>query len=539
MGIQKECSSMKRIGTSGLIFICAGLLLAAFVVTVLSGHQKKNGHDEEKDIIEGVIRDSFCWAFTKDRALLESRLSRDSRLFMFNPDSRSTVVGWDNFVKAFDIWMDPRFESTRFDMRDLRINISQSKEFAWYSAIIDDCAKWDGEEICWTDARWTGVLEKRNGEWLIVQMHISVASDQNTTKSAGKDHQSHSDLILPSRDMRGEMDIVVNVLKWCRIGAAKWAFSKSAKIASILTVILCSCQAAGVSHGGRTEIYGDPKMKEEMMAAYDRKLSLWPHPCSSSVVKTRFGTTHVIISGDPDGKPLVLLHAMGVTSTMWLPNICVLGEKYRLYAVDTIGDIGKSELDDKSVYPENGKEYSDWLADVIRGLDIENPNICGSSMGAWIASNFAACHPEMVDRLILLGPIGISSIRFGVMWRLLWVKIFPTTWNKKRLIEWTLGDSEKVRESLQEHMDLAVNCRPKVSAPKVMSDAQLRSIESPALIVLGGADNPIGDPVRLKLRAERLMTDVRVVIIPNACHMMNVEHPDLIDSLIVDFISYR
>ena len=31
---------------------------------------------------------------------------------------------------------------------------------------------------CWKDTRWTGVLERRNGEWLIVQMHFSFAADK-------------------------------------------------------------------------------------------------------------------------------------------------------------------------------------------------------------------------------------------------------------------------------------------------------------------------------------------------------------------------
>jgi hypothetical protein len=34
------------------------------------------------------------------------------------------------------------------------------------------------DSIGWKDTRWTGVLEKRNGKWLIVQMHFSFASDK-------------------------------------------------------------------------------------------------------------------------------------------------------------------------------------------------------------------------------------------------------------------------------------------------------------------------------------------------------------------------
>jgi ketosteroid isomerase-like protein len=168
---------MSKILTRLAAILAGGVLLA---VSAASSPVVNAGNQDavEKTVIEKIIRDSFCWAFAKDRPRLESILAQDGNLFMFNPDSRSTVVGWDNFIKAFDVWMDPRFESTRFDMRDLRVNVSQSRDVAWYSAIIDDCALWDGVEYCWDDARWTGVLEKRKGKWLIVQMHISLASDR-------------------------------------------------------------------------------------------------------------------------------------------------------------------------------------------------------------------------------------------------------------------------------------------------------------------------------------------------------------------------
>ena len=38
--------------------------------------------------------------------------------------------------------------------------------------------EWDGKPVGWKDARWTGVLERRSGKWVIVQMHFSFASDR-------------------------------------------------------------------------------------------------------------------------------------------------------------------------------------------------------------------------------------------------------------------------------------------------------------------------------------------------------------------------
>ena len=131
----------------------------------------------EEAVIAKVIHDNIGWALTKDRPLLEGTMAHDERLFIFNPDSSATI-GWEQFLKGFDFWMDPRFKATGLDIRDLRIAISPSGVTAWWSCILDDLYEWDGRPGAWKDTRWTGVLEKRSGKWLIVQMHFSFASDK-------------------------------------------------------------------------------------------------------------------------------------------------------------------------------------------------------------------------------------------------------------------------------------------------------------------------------------------------------------------------
>lgn len=60
----------------------------------------------------------------------------------------------------------------------LRVNLSRSGTVAWYSAKLDDFAEWQGQPVGWENARWTGVLEKREDRWRIVQMHFSFAIEQ-------------------------------------------------------------------------------------------------------------------------------------------------------------------------------------------------------------------------------------------------------------------------------------------------------------------------------------------------------------------------
>ena len=132
----------------------------------------------DRQLIEETVTDSIAWALTKDRARLESIIAHDDDYFSFHPEGLAGVRGYSEFERGFDLWMDDRFEATRTDVRDFRSHISKSGDVAWFSAILDDCYTWDGEPGCWKDTRWTGVLEKRDGRWQIMQMHFSFAADR-------------------------------------------------------------------------------------------------------------------------------------------------------------------------------------------------------------------------------------------------------------------------------------------------------------------------------------------------------------------------
>lgn len=133
----------------------------------------------EKAAIEQVIRASIGWALDKDITALYDALAQDPDLFVFHPDSASTIVGFEAFKEMAEaVFLNPKFKATDFQVKDLRIHISRSGDAAWYSALLDDHGEWDGRKTGWDNARWTGVLEKRKGRWVLVQMHFSLPTDR-------------------------------------------------------------------------------------------------------------------------------------------------------------------------------------------------------------------------------------------------------------------------------------------------------------------------------------------------------------------------
>ncbi|MFC1725294.1 nuclear transport factor 2 family protein [candidate division KSB1 bacterium] len=130
--------------------------------------------ESEKKEIKTAIEASIGWALDKDFNLLYSIMAQDDNFFIFHPDSASTITGFEPFKKmAETLFKNPKFKATDFKVKQLRMNISNSGDVSWFSAYLDDHAEWDGRPAGWDNVRWTGVLEKRGGKWVIVQMHFS------------------------------------------------------------------------------------------------------------------------------------------------------------------------------------------------------------------------------------------------------------------------------------------------------------------------------------------------------------------------------
>ena len=105
------------------------------------------------------------------------------------------------------------------------------------------------------------------------------------------------------------------------------------------------------------------------MQIYADRMRQWPVPYEDRVIAARYGRTHVVASGDLASPPMVLLHPMGAGAQVWLSVIGTLSQDHRAYALDTIGDIGKSELEDPDRYPKKSKDFSAWLDDYVAGAE--------------------------------------------------------------------------------------------------------------------------------------------------------------------------
>jgi pimeloyl-ACP methyl ester carboxylesterase len=79
-----------------------------------------------------------------------------------------------------------------------------------------------------------------------------------------------------------------------------------------------------------TSTFKTPEGEAAYLAAYDAEMKLWPVSYEDIEIPSRFGKTHVVVSGPKDAPPLVLLHGYWATLTMWRLNIADFSKDYHV-----------------------------------------------------------------------------------------------------------------------------------------------------------------------------------------------------------------
>ena len=146
-----------------------------------------------------------------------------------------------------------------------------------------------------------------------------------------------------------------------------------------------------------------PEIAARYLATYDALLRKWPVAFESLQIVTRYGSTHVIASGPPGAPPVVLLHAFQATALAWRANVEGLSRHFRVYALDVIGQGGKSA----STGPLRKRtDFAAWMCELFDALGIKQAAIVGNSYGGFLALSQASLAPSRVSAVVLINPGG-------------------------------------------------------------------------------------------------------------------------------------
>jgi 2-hydroxy-6-oxo-6-(2'-aminophenyl)hexa-2,4-dienoate hydrolase len=119
--------------------------------------------------------------------------------------------------------------------------------------------------------------------------------------------------------------------------------------------------------------------------------------------------THYLEAGDRAAPPVVLIHGGGAgaeSAGNWSLTIPALADDWRVIAVDMLG-FGHTAKPESFEYSQPARNRH--LADFLRALGLGPVPLVGNSMGGASALGVAMAHPELVDRLVLMGSAGLNA----------------------------------------------------------------------------------------------------------------------------------
>ncbi|MCX4808649.1 alpha/beta fold hydrolase [Streptomyces sp. NBC_01214] len=271
--------------------------------------------------------------------------------------------------------------------------------------------------------------------------------------------------------------------------------------------------------------FTDDAARARILSAYDRAMAYWPEPRGEQDVPTRFGSTRVHSYGAGEGTPVLLLHGQSATPAEWAPYVEALARAgRRVLAVDRMGEPGYTV---QRLPIGSADDTAAWLEETLIGLGLERVHLVGHSYGGCVALQHALRAPGRIVSLSVydppraLAPLKPGFLLSAVVAALSGSDSFQRRWFT-RLVGDTGANVEEAEAGMRVSLEAINGFRIRLPQPQRMSDEELRSIEIPTLVLLGGADR-VMDSQKAEARVRRLIPDVRTEVVAGAGHGIPLE----------------
>jgi pimeloyl-ACP methyl ester carboxylesterase len=233
-------------------------------------------------------------------------------------------------------------------------------------------------------------------------------------------------------------------------------------------------------------------------------------------------------AGSLPGPAVVLLHDGLAHSVTWDDVWAPLCAKYHVVRYDRRG-YGRSEPAKAAFVPE------DDLREVMRRTHMDRAIVVGNSSGGGLALDFALAHPEMVEAMLLIGPVvhGMASSEYfnergsrnSAPLARGDAKAAAENWSKDRFL--IAGDDPPARKKLydalaQNPQNLSVAGNMEIR-PSPSTALRLSQIRVPTLILVGEAD--IGDVFAYSGAIEAAVPLAKFEIWKQTGHLIQVQRP--------------
>ena len=248
-----------------------------------------------------------------------------------------------------------------------------------------------------------------------------------------------------------------------------------------------------------------------------------------------------------EGSPVVLLHEGIGDSRMWEPQWASYGERFRVVRLDMRG-FGQSP-------PAVGTfSLSGDLVGLLDGLELGPAALIGMSLGGSVAMETTIARPDLVSRLVLVGP-GLRGFEMNDETKAGWeeeeaalergdddeaVEINMRMWVDGPSRSPDQVDPElrrKVGEMQRRAIDLWRQAGEEGEHQPLVENwgERLGEISVPTLILVGELDRPEMREIAARLEAE--IPGARREEIAGTAHVPNMERPEEFDRLVLEFLA--
>lgn len=245
------------------------------------------------------------------------------------------------------------------------------------------------------------------------------------------------------------------------------------------------------------------------------------------------------------GPPVVLLHGLGSNLLVWRQTIEALESDYRVIAIDLPG-YGRSS---KASYDYSMAFFARVVERTLDRLGVRCPILVGHSMGGQIAMTFALRYPTKLRGLALVAPAGFETFTRGEGAWLSeavtkdFIKLTPPDAIYTNLANNFAGDVPKEALFMYAHRVAVIdspefddyayaNSRSVRAMVKGPVFDRLPELTAPVLVVFGDEDKLIpnqilhaGTTAEIARRGVERLPNARLILIPRAGHMLQIERP--------------
>ena len=288
-------------------------------------------------------------------------------------------------------------------------------------------------------------------------------------------------------------------------------------------------------------VYKNAKGEKIIGDLYDKQVLALNIEYEDIYVDTRFGKTHLIKTGNPNGKPILLFHGGNSTTPCYLRDFLSLRNEYLIYAPDTMGHPGKSA---QTVLCAKNLDYGEWASDVIDGLRFEQMVCMGGSYGGGVLVKLMCVAPEKISKAILMVTSGIcnastASIMFSMgIPMILYLITKKEKWLKKAILPMAINENEIDESTLEMAKCSFDNVCVKAGMPSKVNVADMKYYTAPTLLITGEKD-VLFPGEKVIARAKTMIPNLKTYLMKGSGHMfvLTSEKNKNILKMITDFLA--